>query len=218
MKRCEVCGDLVVRQRMQAMYRKKAKRIAAYTHLQGRAENQTFATFDLRNDEEGTAPVRLALAKARAFAADPSDFLVLTGSRGVGKSHLAAAIANALLNSDEAFPPLPLMFVIPDLLEMLRSGFDEGDYHRLLDLCKRVDVLILDDLGTESRTDWAFEKMFQIINYRYNTRLPTVVVTNCRLQELEPRLHSRLADDQNTVVAVNAPDYRQRKSSPGLVL
>jgi len=219
MERCPVCGPLVVRRRMQATYREKTDRINQYTCLEGRAEEQTFGNFSLRRDEgKNTNSVRIAFAQAKMFAADPTNFLVLHGTRGVGKSHLVAAIANKLRDSDEDFPPIPLIFVVPELLELLRSGYDNGDYQEMLGLCKNVDVLILDDLGTESETGWAFEKLFQIINYRYQRQLPTVIVTNCDLNELEPRLHSRLASDENMVVEVEASDYRQLEREPGLVL
>ena len=55
----------------------------------------------------------------------------------------------------------------------------------------------------------AKEKLFQILNYRYVTRLPTVITTNLRLTEIEARLRSRLTDpDLSTVVPITAPDFR----------
>jgi DNA replication protein DnaC len=216
---CPVCGALAVRKRMQNLYREKQNRIEKYSLLCGEAADQTFDIFDLRRDEgDDTIPVRIAYAKAKAFADDPHDFLVLHGSRGTGKSHLAAAIANKVKDSTEELPPLVLFFVVPEFLELLRTGYDEGDYQELLDLSKSVDLLILDDLGAESETSWAHEKLFQVINRRYINHLPMVVATNCRLSELPARIYSRLADDRNTVVSVTAPDYRQRERNPGEVI
>jgi DNA replication protein DnaC len=210
---------LVERQRLTERYREKRRRLDEFTLLRGEPLEQTFASFDLRDDEgEKTAQVRIAYVKARHFADDPQRFLVLHGSRGTGKSHLAAAIANEVQHSNEDPPPLVLFFVVPELLEMLRSGYAEGDYQELFGLCKSVDVLILDDLGTEQETDWAYEKLFQIINRRYVEELPTVVVTNCRLRELESRIYSRLADDRHAVVNVTAPDYRQLERNPGKIV
>lgn len=216
---CPVCGTLAVRKRLRELYRKKRDRIEEYSLLCGEATDQTFDTFDLRRDEgDDTIPVRIAYAKAKAFADDPHNFLMFHGSRGTGKSHLAAAIANKVKDSSEELPPLVLFFVVPEFLEMLRTGYDEGDYQELLDLGKSVDLLILDDLGAESETSWAREKLFQVINRRYINHLPTVLATNCRLSELPPRVYSRLADDRNTVISVTAPDYRQRNRNPGEVI
>jgi DNA replication protein DnaC len=55
-------------------------------------------------------------------------------------------------------------------------------------------VLVLDDLGTQSGTAWAQEKLFQVLNHRYNAQLPTVVTTNLSLERLDERLRMRLTD------------------------
>jgi len=112
-----------------------------------------------------------------------------------------------------------MFLTAPDLLDLLRSGYSAGDYEELLDLCRTMDVLVLDDLGVERETDWAAEKLFQILNHRYQSELPTVIVTNCRLEELPPRIYDRLSDDDLCVrCQVLAPSYRQRHSSPGVVV
>src|SRR5690606_17410910 len=59
---------------------------------------------------------------------------------------------------------------------------------------KSAQLLVLDDLGTESATPWAREKLYQLFNYRYNTRLPTIITTSHGLEELDPRLVSRMRD------------------------
>src|SRR5512136_2138952 len=84
---------------------------------------RTFAAFEDRRDE-GLAPDELkslekALKAAVDFAKKPRGWLVLAGSYGCGKTHLAAAIANAL--SDQGSPPLFIM--VPDLLDHLRATF-----------------------------------------------------------------------------------------------
>jgi len=212
---CPVCGSLAVRQRLQERYYAKLQRIERYTLLRGEAREQTFANFDPRLGEgKATLSVRLARSKAQEFTEDPQAFLVLHGSRGAGKSHLAAAVANQAIQEER----LTLFFVVPELLEMLRSGYNEGDYQELLDLCKSVDLLILDDLGAESGTSWAHEKLFQIVNRRHIDGAATVVATNCRMRDLEPRIYSRLADDRNAVIGITAPDYRQRVRNPGEVV
>ena len=55
---------------------------------------------------------------------------------------------------------------------------------------------MIDDLGTQNATPWAQEKLYQIFNYRYVNRLPTVVTTNQPLEEIEGRIHSRLRDPE----------------------
>ncbi|MFQ5988147.1 MAG: DNA replication protein DnaC, partial [Dehalococcoidia bacterium] len=70
-------------------------------------------------------------------------------------------------------------------------------------------LLILDDFGEQSSTPWAQEKLYQLINHRYNDRLPTVITTCLPLENMETRIGSRLADPRLiSVVNIMAPDYR----------
>jgi DNA replication protein DnaC len=59
---------------------------------------------------------------------------------------------------------------------------------------KSAALLVLDDLGTESATAWAREKLYQLFNHRYNARLPTVITTAVPIEQLDPRLASRMLD------------------------
>ena len=126
-----------------------------------------------------------------AYARDPHGWLVLLGGYGAGKTHLAAAIANHRVALG-----YPVLFVVvPDLLDYLRATFspssDTGLDERM-EMIREIPLLILDDLGAHNSTPWAQEKLFQIMNHRYNNRLPTVITTNQRLEELDPRIASRL--------------------------
>jgi len=223
---CPECGHLAERQRRIRQYRARRERIERYSQKRGRYARQTFASFDLRRRErEAAALIRKAYRAAQVFAEAPQGWLVLHGPMGTGKSHLAAAVVNHLEGRDGASPlpeeerPLVLFLTAPDLLDLLRSGYRAGDYEELLALCREVDVMILDDLGAEQETDWATEKLFQVLNHRYQAELPTLVVTNSRLENLDPRLYDRLCDDDLSVrVEVLASTYRQRESAPGRIV
>ena len=67
------------------------------------------------------------------------------------------------------------------------------------------------DLGTENTTPWAREKLFQIINHRYNGRLPTVITSNRRPEEIEPRIFSRMSDRAicDEFIIMDGDDYRR---------
>jgi len=78
---------------------------------------------------------------------------------------------------------------------------------------------VLDDFGTQNATGWAQEKLFQIMNYRYINKLPTVITTNLMLDEIESRIRSRLQDDEFVVhMRITAPDFRRptETSNPGI--
>ena len=73
-------------------------------------------------------------------------------------------------------------------------------------------MLILDDFGEQSTTTWAQEKLYQVINYRYNARLATVVTTRCSLDEIDDPVSSRFVDPKLSLVfQIIAPDYRSSR-------
>ena len=152
--------------------------------------------------------LRRAYDAAYAFAQRPEGWLVITGSYGCGKTHLAAAIANDRLDRGQA----AIFVVVPDLLDHLRTTFgpnSDVQYDEMFEQVRSTRLLILDDMGSQSATPWAQEKLFQLLNHRYNAQLPTVVTTNQRLEDLDQRLRSRLLDI-NLVqrVHISAPDFR----------
>jgi len=150
-----------------------------------------------------------AFEEAKAFAEHPRGWLLIKGGFGCGKTHLAAAIANTCVERGQ-----PVLFkTAPDLLDHLRSTYAPSSatpFDATFEQVRSAPVLILDDLGTESSTPWAQEKLYQIFNHRYNLRLPTVITTNRELEEISLRLRSRLADpDLTRIVSITAPDYRR---------
>lgn len=172
----------------------------------------TFDTF--RPDGIGLNPdkrknLRMAYDTASQYAAGARGWLLLKGGYGSGKTHLAAAIANERLARGESV----LFAVVPDLLDHLRATFAPTSpvtYDERFETVRSAPFLILDDLGAQSATAWATEKLFQIINHRYNAQLPTVITTNRELEEIEPRIRSRLADASLcTIITLLAPDFRQ---------
>lgn len=187
------------------------------SHLQ-RLVFERFLPDGIGLSDDRRRSLRAAYEHARRYAQHPENWLVLTGGVGTGKTHLAAAIANERLAHNE-----PVLFVVvPDLLDTLRSAFSpqsETTFDERFEQVRSAPLLILDDLGAHSTTPWAQEKLYQIINYRYNTRLPTVITTNYRLDEIDERVRSRLIDPEiSTVIEINAPDFRAGKDAtdPGL--
>jgi DNA replication protein DnaC len=74
---------------------------------------------------------------------------------------------------------------------------------------KTAPFLVLDDFGEQTATPWAQEKLNQVINYRYNARLATVITTTRALDEIDSRIRSRLLDPKISIMfALKVPDYR----------
>ena len=173
--------------------------------------NMTFDNFDHKRMElplEKRENLRTAFNRAVEFARSPEGWLIFHGLNGCGKTHLAAAIANYRLAQGK-----PVFFVVvPDLLDHLRSTFSPDSkisYDEFSEKLKETPLLILDDFGEQSATPWAQEKLYQLINYRYNARLPMVVTTCLSLEEIETRISSRMVDPKLSLVFnIRAPDYR----------
>ncbi|MEJ2150796.1 MAG: ATP-binding protein, partial [Chloroflexota bacterium] len=167
-------------------------------------------TFDLRPDlhKEEQQNVRFALDAAKSYAKNPKGWLVLIGPYGSGKTHLAAAIANA-----QEQRRTPSLFVtVPDLLDHLRASFapnSPSSYDKRFQEVKAAPLLVLDDLGPESATPWAKEKLHQLFNYRYNAQFPTIITTVHELEKLDERLVTWLLDKRLCkIVVIGAPAYR----------
>ena len=174
--------------------------------------DKTLDNFSLRESElprSQSENLRRALETARAYAESPKDWLVFNSvGYGNGKTHLAAAIANHAARSGEAV----LFVLVPDLLDHLRASFYPASgvrYDKRFDEIKKAPLLVLDDLGTESATAWAREKLYQLFNYRYNARLPTVITTATPIEEIDPRLATRMLDGSRcTFFVLEVPSYR----------
>src|SRR5437867_9591396 len=177
----------------------RVTRLRRYSNL-GPLARLTFANLSPRGrspDPGHQESFAQAVASARRFAEEPAGWLLFTGPSGSGKTHLAAAIASSCIDSGCG----ALFMVVPDLLDHLRAAYQpesEVGYDELFELLKNAPTLVLDDLGVQSATPWAQEKLFQLINHRYNGRLPTVFTTNLDAASFEPRLQSRLTDPEIT--------------------
>ena len=177
----------------------------------------TFETFDIRGHRaDGTDQEALerALNTARGYAQNPSGWLILTGGSGCGKTHLSVAILGQRIRQgyDVRFE------FVPDLLDHLRFTFSPQSsvtYDQFFEEVRTAPLLVLDDLGAQSSTPWAEEKLYQIIVYRQETRLPTVITVRGFVEELPEPVQSRLKDvSLVTWVPISAPDYRDSGKQP----
>lgn len=128
--------------------------------------------------------------------------LFITGPKGTGKTHLAAAIANQLMQEGTAV----ICMTMIDLLDRIKQtyekqkqwGTSEG---AVLSTYKEVPLLIIDDMGKEPATEWAVSKIYAIINARYEEYLPTIITTNYSDSELVKRLTPKESGDSTTADA-----------------
>lgn len=113
--------------------------------------------------------------------------LILVGNNGVGKTHLACSIANKLIENGT-----PVIYgTLINLLAELRNSYDMDNNiseMEIIKLYENVDLLIIDDLGKEKPSEWGLEKLFTIVNSRYENNLPVIITTNYNQNSLVERL------------------------------
>lgn len=182
-----------------------------YCELPFGTENLTFDTFRV---DKRWPTLHEAKNAALSLAEETAEFrwLILLGEVDCGKTHLAIAICRHWLKRGK---PARYVFV-PLMLDELRRGYNregEESYDAKLQFLMRVDLLVLDDLGTQVPTPWAMEKLMMLIDHRSVNGLPLVVTTNKELTNLpgddEHRIGSRLLRfPASRRITIDAPEYR----------
>jgi DNA replication protein DnaC len=176
-------------------------------------ERMTFDTFNVRQAKQSSQmqSVQAAFEAAKNFAANPEGWLTLfSDSTGVGKTHLAVAVAGEQLKAGGSV----FFAFVPELLDYLRYTFTPEStirYDRLFDEVKNTPLLILDDLGHEHSSPWAQEKLYQIVVHRHNNRLPMLITSSRNFTEDKGPISSRVQDaSTGIIVRIDADDYRKR--------
>lgn len=140
--------------------------------------------------EQQRASLSRAYTKALDYSAYLSGWLYLFGNYGGGKSHLAAAVANAAA----ARGVRTTYASVPKLLDFIRAGYKDGTASERVDALSAVELLVLDDLGAEAGKRDTDELLFSLFNHRSRERanLPTVITSNVHPDDLEPRIADRI--------------------------
>lgn len=164
-------------------------------------EKSRFDNFDLerysdRTDKENSVSARDIMQTnfeyCKRFSEEfngKGSGILMVGNTGLGKTHLSLAIANKLI--DKGF--CVVYGSVTELIRKINSEqFDdvEGD---TMSLVKGCDLLILDDLGVENKSEWNASLLYEIINARQNKRAPMIISTNLDLNELTQCYGDRLS-------------------------
>lgn len=118
--------------------------------------------------------------------------IYIHGEIGSGKSHIAWAIKKQVTG------PRVVFWNVPDLMQEIRNDMDRTAYDKMRPEEKLTEnstrfLLILDDIGAEKATEFVAEKLYRIINHRYNEMIPTVFTSNLTLGELAEQIGERCA-------------------------
>jgi len=144
--------------------------------------------------------------------------LLYIGITGCGKTHLATGILKAVIEKGYSGH----FCNVVDFLARLRdtyggdTTYDEMD---MIDKVSKVDLLVLDDLGAEKSSEWIRDRLYTLINRRYESNLPLIVTTNkMDIKELEEhvgnRIVSRLCEMCHIMDKFPDEDYRMKNLDP----
>ncbi|MBL8035473.1 MAG: ATP-binding protein [Leptospiraceae bacterium] len=142
--------------------------------------------------------------------------LFFIGPPGTGKSLLAAMILNELILTAELH--CRYVKISRDFFQQLRSTFsnDSGTYGRtesVFNDIARQDILVIDDFGIQSDSEWEQRMLYDLIDARYESDLPTIVTSNIDLDSVKNlfkgRIYSRFTEMLHTVEFFQVRDYRE---------
>lgn len=152
--------------------------------------------------------------------------LLFSGNAGTGKTHLAVSALKGLIRKG-----VSCLFVdFQDLLAEIRNSYDESSKSAELEILRpvlAVDVLLLDDLGSQRTSEWMQDTVFHIINVRYNNKRPLLATTNLAMEPeksssqetLQDRLGYRVVSrlyEMCTPIKLDGPDYRKEVRKDGM--
>ncbi len=139
--------------------------------------------------------------------------LWLFGSVGTGKTTLAMLVSKAALDAGHTVA----IYSLPRLLAEIRTTYDDdaGDtYTALLDRLAEVDLLHIDDVGTEKTSEWVLEQLYSIINARYEEERAVIITTNLEREDLAAQIHERTVsrlEEMCEVIPVWGADARRQR-------
>lgn len=185
-------------------------------------QNATFEKSEITSDEFAKIYARCEkYCQVADKVLEKGHGIYLHGDPGTGKTHLTACMANALLSQGR-----PVLFTsMGEISKAIRATFDkkgeteQGFMKKLTD----IDFLFIDDFGTERLTKdnqdlWLQEKVFEIINSRYNNNKPVIITSNYSLQEMMTTrgLSNKTADrirQKCVVLELKGKSYRVKKKN-----
>lgn len=154
-------------------------------------------TFD--NYVADTKDKQFALESMRYFADKVSEGvcknMILCGSVGTGKTHLCQATVNHLIGLDLKAPIL--IITATEMIRYYRSSWrkdTERTEQGVINELSKLKLLVIDEVGVQGGTENELNIMFEIINNRYENKLPTVIISNLEKGELVELLGQRIID------------------------
>ncbi len=222
--KCPKCGDMGCIEtsgglrececRIQAREQARLDRLFTSAHIPARYRGKTLENFEAKYQANAH---KIAVDYAKGWPKKDGESLFFVGPVGTGKSHLARAILVEMIQRHKISG---LAVTVPNLMDDLRPGADEDKREEKLHTLKTIPLLVLDDLGAQKNTEWVTERIFVIINARYDELLPTIITSNIYLEDLRripgwDRIVDRIAEMARRV-RMAGENYRLKNKTEGM--
>jgi DNA replication protein DnaC len=183
---CPVCGGTGWKSsgaqgrvtRCDCRMKHKTEALLASARIPKRYEHCELSNFEFDGPHRNLASARMAACKFVEEYPIENTGLLLIGSIGVGKTHLAVGIIKELIASKS----IPCLFYdYRELLKQIQNSYNDSVKATELDVLRPVfetEVLVLDELGAVKPTEWVWDTVSLILNTRYNDNRTTIITTN----------------------------------------
>jgi DNA replication protein DnaC len=165
----------------------RLEKLRSHSLMGKQFENCTFENFEVDKSNKGMYKLGKNYCDNWQEMKEKNMGLLLYGPPGTGKTYLAFCIANELLSEMVPVVAISSIGLLNKIKETYRSWGREGEAEVINNL-KNASLLILDDLGAENNTDWAKEKIYEIIDSRYRDKKPCIITTNLTREGLKEKL------------------------------
>lgn len=183
----------------QELRKQKIESILGKSGIKKRYLSRTIDSFSVTAENKRSFEVATDYIKNFREYFTQGKGLYLEGSCGTGKTHLAIAIALAIINTGVPVICKTSIDILGDIKRCYERN-SEVTEEEVLEAYKTVDLLIIDDLGKEQVTEWSVPVLYSILNERYEALLPTIITTNYNTTALAEKLSVR--GDTETATAI----------------
>lgn len=161
-------------QKKKEHYTEMISQFYSQNYISKRLKDYSFKNFKVTDVNKKEVAIAEDYVK-KCINNEQENGLIITGNSGVGKTHLAASISNELIRENK----LVLMGRLTSLLDMIKETFKDNSKseNELIKLFSNVDMVVIDDLGTEKISSWALDKLYTIIENRNENKLPIIITT-----------------------------------------
>lgn len=183
----------------QELRKQKIESILGKSGIKKRYLSRTIDSFSVTAENKRSFEVATDYIKNFREYFTQGKGIYMEGPCGTGKTHLAIAIALAIINTGVPVICKTSIDILGDIKRCYERN-SEVTEEEVLEAYKTVDLLIIDDLGKEQVTEWSVPVLYSILNERYEALLPTIITTNYNTSALAEKLSAK--GDTETAAAI----------------